>query len=776
MSDTTIQQANIITAALNAATFDEALGVVDLLTQAGATFRRPVGDKYNNFGLLASSGSYEYKALEPVTNEQDAVIERLALKRWGSLSAVPYTSPREASSDLLKGVNYQDQAEMVTVTLRESDEPAKSTKRLTIVYRDQGCGMTPESIPTTIFALGSSHKTGSRWQQGAFGIGGASTYRNALAVVLVTRRDPELNEGLEDRISVTVMVWEANGKAQSALYLVTTDWDAGEPGLPWSAPASSYPDFEPGTHLALVSYGVDGFQVPRSGDDRSFDTVLNTRLYEPMTPVRFVNEITRGKTEYLRGLLRRFEDNPRKDRSSDEEQLDFLFEGKKYRLPVRYYVFPVGDAGAKRRFVAKNHAVVFLSNGQVHHHWTPADVRFRTSLNKLYDRIFVTVDTDNLPIEFRTALFTPDRSQLLANEPALKLERQVAEHLNTWPALNAINSQLVREAMTAASGGTSTLDISKRISAALKVKGFGAGGLGTSGSSPTGVGGARTRKKVETYPDPTTLEGPDRAILQVDTVRYLEYMLNAVDDFLDSARGTLAFETDHPSIDPNEISVGKLRDGYVRVQIHIPAGADEGVFTLVARLTDWQKAAGGMGPDLRYETQLEILEELPPRGGAGGGNGSKGAQEGNSVALKWTTPEDYGDELHNGMPGLVEQLKAIDVAADPDYAELASLGDQMIPTIFLNSRYAPFKAYIEARARTLTDVGTKDAKDRYAAGVGLGLLAMHQDSEQYALKHGEVMPVETMIAAGMSVAKAVLFMMPEFDKLARESGIEASEE
>ena len=55
-------------------------------------------------------------------------------------------------------MNYQQQADMVTVAFRESDHPTRSTKRMTIVYRDQGCGMEPAAIPGTIFALGSSHK------------------------------------------------------------------------------------------------------------------------------------------------------------------------------------------------------------------------------------------------------------------------------------------------------------------------------------------------------------------------------------------------------------------------------------------------------------------------------------------------------------------------------------------------------------------------------------------------------------------------------------------
>ena len=165
-------------------------------------------------------------------------------------------------------------------------------------------------------------------------------------------------------------------------------------------------------------------------------------------------------------------------------------------------MFPTGDTGTRRRFVAKGHALVFTSNGQVHHHWTPADFRLRTRLNKLYERIFVVVETDNLPIEHRTALFTPDRSQLLANEAALQLEDQVADFLDNWHKLGELNSQLVREAISSASGGRSALDIGRRIATALKVKGFNLAGSGGSAAASrratAGRGSARRSRPTPT--------------------------------------------------------------------------------------------------------------------------------------------------------------------------------------------------------------------------------------------------------------------------------------
>lgn len=774
MSNQHLERA-IIESALNATTFDDAVAVTKLIErQIGAQYQRPIGDRYNNYGLMASSGSYEFKALEPVTNEQDAVLERLAVAKWGDLAAVPYRTPAEAARDLLGNKNYQQQADMVTVAFRESDPPTRSTKRLTIVYRDQGCGMEAHTVPETIFALGSSHKKASQWHQGAYGIGGASTYRNAHAVVLVTRRATEMNP-TADRIVVAVVLWEAQGKGQSAYYQVMTDWESDKLAQPWSAPATAYPEFECGTHLALVSYGVEGFHRARSGDERSFDMVLNTRLFNPIIPVRFTNEITRAKNEYLRGLGQRLVDNPSLDRLTDDEELLYTSAGVSYRLPIRYFIFPTGDKGTRRRWVAKDHALVFTSNGQVHHHWSPAAFRLRTKLNKLYDRIFVVVETDNLPIELRTALFTPDRSQLLANEPALQLEDQVANFLATWDKLDDLNKELIKDAISTAGGGRSALDVGRRIATALKVKGFNLGGSGTSGGgSRGGSGGKRVRRKVETYPDPTTLEGPDKLIVEDGKIRYLSYMLNAVDDFLDSGRGGLTFETDHPEIDPlKHVVVGRLRDGYLRVQLQVPEGATEGDFTLSANLRDWHKSTGGIGPPMSYDTSLVIVDEIPPAAGAGSGAGQKGADEGGQVAVIWTVPEQYGNGWNNATPGCVDDIEAAALAERRDeYKELAKLGTQLVPTIVLNSSYAPLKSYISARARDLTAGGAQDASDRYAIGTGLGLLLLHEDLKKREQATKKASDPDQVLVSQQAVARSVLLMMPAFDILARESGVE----
>lgn len=158
--------AAIIRAALEARTVTEARKLQGLIEQAiGSRHERPIGNTWNNQGILTGSGaSYDHKVLEVVTNMQDAVLERLALQRYGSAEAVPFTTPHEASEALLSG-STKGRANLTSVDIHAASE-GRDKKHVTIVMRDLGCGITPADVPLGIFRVGSKHKDGRDWLQG----------------------------------------------------------------------------------------------------------------------------------------------------------------------------------------------------------------------------------------------------------------------------------------------------------------------------------------------------------------------------------------------------------------------------------------------------------------------------------------------------------------------------------------------------------------------------------------------------------------------------------
>jgi hypothetical protein len=760
----------IIQAALNARTAEQASGVQAMIESAvGARHARPVGDRWNNQGMLTASGaSYDHKILEVVTNMQDAVLERLARMRFGAMDAVPYATPHEAAVSLMSGMDDRARSQLASVTLEKCSSGA-GKRQITVVLRDRGCGITAEEVPMTIFQIGASHKDGVAWQQGKFGLGGATTYRNAKAIVLVTRRDPALlASGEEDRIALAVVQWERRQTTTNAFYLVAGPWHRiGDEAQPFSVPAHEFPEFESGVHLALVGYDTQGL-ARHSGDERSFDTVFNTRIFRPVIPIAYRNLLVREREETLRGLERRLNDNPPEGGMEGRDVLPFKIEAKTYHLPVRFRLFAKpGQPGQRRNFVAYGHALLITSNGQVHAHWSPQDFKLRTKLNKLADRILVAVESDELPIELRTELFTADRTELVRTSVAIRLESEIAGFLDDWGALQDANAALIREAITGDNNDRPTIEIARKIARAFRAKGFSTGGAGSKGG---GTKAPPPTPKEDLYLDPTHFEGPEEVQAVVGRTKGIYFRLNAVDNFLgDAGRAELVVTCDHPEIDEADITVGELHAGRVRVSVAVPDSEELGTYELRAVIPPWPKSSGGLGPRFEWTTKLELVRDIspkPPGPGAGPKTGRKGPGQGDLVALVWRSDENE-EGWDPTTVGEILMVPGKDLAAErAEYEELRGVSDE-IPTIVLNRTYSPLKSYVQARAAELTDEGKEQARDRFAVGVGVALLVLDAQRRKDA-KANKPTDDDAERVATQAAARAVLSVLPEYDRLARE--------
>jgi len=735
---------------------------------------------------------------------QDSVLEREALRQHRSLSSIPYRSPLEAAKSLFKDVNYEDLASRVSVDIRESDPPTKTTKRITLAYRDQGCGITPEEAPHTIFALRSTKKD-IQWQQGAFGIGGKTTYRNAEAVILVSRRAPELlAPGKEDRIAIAVLEWEFQGKTPTAFYLVTKPWtQAGDDSPIFSVPSSDYPDFKPGTHLALISYEVENIHVMHFGDRRSLYTLLNTRLFEPILPIR-VDRPERHPENVRGGLKKKLEDNPGDPpRSMGTDTLPFSTNGHTYHLPVTYHVFsPPDELGARRRAVAPDHVVIFTSNGQTHHQWKQNEFRDKIpSLKHLADRIFVVVETDELPITLRSTLFTADRSAIMHTKDAIRLEGEVASFLRDWDDLKEIHGGLVRKALSSGQNQKSTLNLARELGRAFQGIGFGVGMVsrsegnrnGTNGkgnAQPNNTAGAETHSgnispTIDLYSDPTILDGPEKVTAVRGESKFLRFHLNAIDGFIPN-RAQLITSSNNEQISTREITVGRLSKGRIRISVAIPEDMPEGEVHLRVHLPQWVKASGGIGGPLEWKTLLNIVAVAPELGTNNNRNQGTGKKEANGhaggsiegpitgdmVPLIWKKDPQWG--IHT--VGVAERLPAQQVAsAREEYMELAALGDQLIWVLSLNEEYAPFKKYNALSVRDVSEKTKENRQKRYALGVGTGLLALEVHLQKKRKAEHRKIDDDVVTLAQQSIAAAVLTELKAYDQLAKETGIEETQ-
>lgn len=778
--------AAIVQAAIEAVTPEQASDLQAMIAMSiGNEYSRPLGDRVNNYGTLASSADYDLKLVEAVTNMQDAVIERLALENYGSRedASAGLPSSRGAADELLAGLSDAQRADLAEVTFHESDPPTSKTHKFTAVFRDRGTGIANSQVPKTIFGLGGSYKENAMYLQGAFGLGGELTYRNADFVVLVTRKAPSLlAAGEEDRITVAVVEWKRLTKVESAYYLVDADWnEAGDPGLPWSCPASDFPDFEPGTHLALVSYKTTGLHRKREGDARSFDTIINTRLVRPIFPIRWRNYLARGdkRATVIRGLESRL-DNTEHDFPRENATMPFIYEGNTYLLDVGYTLFnDQNEEGKRASFVAYNHAVIFTSNGQVQNHWTPSEFRTKTRLKKLDQRILLEVDLDNLPISARTSLFTADRAETVKSAFALKLEEQVLEFINDWDSLRDENRLALEKQMRSATA-VSTRNVSDKIRRAFTVRGFGAssaagaGAGGSGGGSTSGGSGGGKRKVIKLVSDPTFVGGPETAQLVIGQTRFLTFHVNATDDFFESGRGAISLSADErvPFELSDVVAVGLVRSGYFRVGIGVPDGMDEVEFELRLHIRNWTKVSGGLGPDIEHICRMTLVEDIPGTGtGKGkkptGNSGSAGVGQGSNVVLLWDSPANRSDWMI-GTVGEIEEMEAQSVAtASPEFSDLSPLGETLVQCLTLNEEYGPLSAYLNARAETVGGLAIEEMKARYAVGVGVEMLVLDEEMRKLEKRDEPTASQAILESAYRAAARGTLAVLPEFDQLAK---------
>ena len=738
-----------------------------------APHERPVGDRWGNRGLFtAAGGNFDHKLTELVTNMLDSVLLRQAVEALGEevldpeKSADLFETPAAAVHELFGPEGHPEATAQAHVELRSAG-PGRKRER-TIVFRDLGVGMRPDDIASSLLRVGSSRKDGVLWLMGAFGRGGLTVLPNAHGWIVLTRSALTSEAG----IVLTVVRWQRVGirQTETALYRVVSPWERdGDTADPLVLPATACSDFECGTRIAVVGFRAEGIWVSRLGDERSLDTVVDTRLFEPPLPVQMTAPALGKRSSRLtrlRGLGRRLANNPRPDRVEGSEQLPFGYEGRAYQLPVRFYLFAIGSGvGARRRFAAHNHALLLNSNGQVHAHWTPPEFRHRTRLNKLADRILVVLDTDPLPLELRTSLFTADRTDLLRNPYAVRLEEELIAFLDDWDELQDANSEMIQDAIRRSNSERSTAALSDRIARAADARAW----------RPAGSADGRRRNRRTAPPEnlldePTTIEGPKSVKLIRGRTTGIHYAVNARDGFIPK-RARCKITTDQLDIDPSEdVTIGELRRGRIRVSIAVPMDADLTTATVTVEVPSWPSTHGGLSAGLAATTTIQIVDETEPPPPPPAPKDRRKVKGPALVDTTWTNHENEPTWEAN-IPGEIETVDASVLAALGGERERFAEINGDVHHIKLNEEFAPLKAYASSIAKSVGDEGVARRKDRYALGLGVYLL-LSEEQVRRKRESGEPIDEPSVAANCRAAAQGVLAVLPDFDTLTAEAGLD----
>ncbi len=762
MTNTTDLHAQIVKLAANAATTEDLAELQSLLSHAGASFERPVGDLPGNQTVISAVGDPEHLVFEAVTNASDAELERYASARRTDGEEVPH-NPRalaalvgypSASPEL-----QQDLALRVNVSLRDSG----NIERPTIAVRDHGIGIEGRSVRNTILSLARSPKEGKPYLAGLYGKGGSTLLREAKGTILMGRPSPELlaESGGDDHIWITVVYGiDLGHELTQWVYRTTAAFQPDRPDIsgsvlrvPVDAAAAAGIEFDAGTLVTHIAYRAKdiGLRSKSKNDSRSIWVVGNTRLYDPVLPWSVSDDRyddTAGEPYRLYGRRRMFEGgSPQQMQGSPQEAELPLIDpesGETGSLGVKAFVF---TKEARRNATARDHAVLFTINGYAQAVWSPAEVSRRTAdarggvtgLRRIPELMFVAVSLDSLPPRLRSLTVSPDRSGFTDTRLAREIQYQVAQWLVTDPYFHDLERELDAAEVRRVNAAPIDEKLLKEISQKLGLPGLGGGGGGTRRGDPP--------PPELLLDEPTHLQGPDSVQLLAGEARRVTLNLNAKDGFVPSFAEVAVLAEELELL--GGTAPTKLRRGRFSINLLVPKDTPEGDYK-VEIVTSWLNRGSSIEQELSWPLSVTVLSERaekPPPVAAG-----------KMPVVVWdskATAEVVGE--------VVDSYTGSEIAAMySEAAWAAGAGDRRVLAIILNEKYKPWEKWLEKASQASSGAVTR-YRNRYVVGVSVGL------AEVYGVGRDSTDPLQaldepTRLRASQVVGNAVIASLRREDE------------
>jgi hypothetical protein len=766
---------NLIASALTARTVADVDRLeAEIVKRVGGEWPRNLGDNEANWSVVSSGVDPRTVIFERVTNMWDALIEAEAQRRHDFACGTPteaarkfFGVPRGGPSELSSSERERIAA-LSTLSFLDSDD---SSRQPSIGARDFGIGVANAEMPDTILSLQRSNKLHKPYLHGVFGKGGSIACLFSKATIIVTRKQPDLLDGAEDRVSLAIIreVDAPDVRLPFFRYLTGTD------SLPYSVPANET-EFEPGTYVIHIGYQAEKMGQQTWQLEESVYAFAETLLFRPTLPYRLGDARSddynrrpegRRKPTVVMGLGQRLDALTPSDGLLDSSRPARLSIQDVGEVGLRWWLFD--DEHKRRRRLAKGYAVLFTTGGQVHRYWDTS--RFKLLVDgrqRVARRVVVEIDTDSIDPKKRVRIFSSFRDVFLKSPEAAALERAVAEWLAADPDLEEAESRFTREALRSAGRGISAA-LRERLNRAIRGRNRGLSGAG-SGTTP-GPRPPKPRPEEELYPEPTEFIGPETVQIQPGQRRIVYMRCNAHDGFVPDSGEVEVATTPGMNV---SYGVGDLRRGRLQLAIQVPDDAPLGEYELDVTLS-WMRAAGGAAT-LHWPIRLEVVSELAPaqpRAGQARRPASRG-----DFAFLWSdheSQEGWDDEV----VGELQYIKGDELAAaDKEYRALKG-EEELVPTIVLNRRFRDFAAYVRGIvARGASDEARELREDRYGIAVGVAVANLHLREEKlkkaYAAyeqaANGREEPERAMTDAQMrralaEHARGVLTLLPEFDQL-----------
>jgi hypothetical protein len=398
---------------------------------------RDLGDRPGNAATVQIASNPASAVIERITNGIDGMLELEAERHPGSHPDSPRTAAREwfgiprGGLAELSDKKRRPLAENIRVVLEESGE----SDRPTVMIVDRGIGQRPADAPKTLLSLNENNKISKPYLQGAYGQGAAATYRFARYTLIVTRREPTLNDGRGDMVGWTV-VWEdpadpSVNKLPVYRYLVDADGEI--------------PTFEPhllddldwhGVRVTHISYALRGYKAAYTQPKNGLWALLHSSLFDPVLPVlvggnRPIDQRAAGpnSTRVVIGNAARL-DGPRGPaggdlsisyRNSGTFDLGKATGRDVGKFRIKYWVLQrpadsTSTTDPTASYIGTDQAVTMTLSGQRQDAERRTWLRNRTEFPFLVKNLVVQVDVDELAPLGKRELFSSTRERAVDSD------------------------------------------------------------------------------------------------------------------------------------------------------------------------------------------------------------------------------------------------------------------------------------------------------------------------------------------------------------------------
>ena len=411
----------------------------------------PYGLCWQPFGANASNistiglGTKPGKSLsERITNAIDAILEqravgvprtalpvspRLAAKDWFGR---PMTGPDQG---LYKGMAVETDKRIAVVLLDSGIDDSP-----TVDVIDDGIGLAPEELPSTILSLQAGNKIKKRHQIGAFGQGGSASLGFSEYTIIISRSSQQ-----PSRVAFTVIrvlrldsSWKEDCyaylalRAQGSTFEILTVDESSDIELYPVEVSPRAPSLSKGTLVRHVNYRLGGVSKALAPSPGNLYHYLHYSLFDPILPFRVIDIRREGKerNELVTGSRNRLM------RLSTEKSA--TEEDKEARVQVRHhcpmeYITPLGSdepcigveywvvfaqrkkddrlelrGNSSELFIQPNHPIVGTLNGQTQGELSGQLLR-ELGLTLLSRHMVVHIDVANADSRVRRELFSTSR-------------------------------------------------------------------------------------------------------------------------------------------------------------------------------------------------------------------------------------------------------------------------------------------------------------------------------------------------------------------------------